>query len=93
MTEKYGVSRASYGTRLSDLAAVVEAKGVPPRDATAQWERTVERPVGPVRHPALSRLLPTEVMSEPDEADHGFVSGLGWLLDGVETLIGRGARS
>ncbi|MFD9501126.1 TetR/AcrR family transcriptional regulator [Streptomyces sp. NPDC060035] len=78
---------------MSDLAAAVEAKGVPAQEVMAQWERTVKRLVDPVRHPALSRLLSTEVMSEPDEADYEFVFGLERVLDGVEALIKKGAPS
>ncbi|MEV3932234.1 TetR/AcrR family transcriptional regulator [Streptomyces sp. NPDC049944] len=75
---------------MSDLAAAVEAKGVPPRAVMAQWERTVKQLADPVRHPALSRLLATGVMSEPDDADHAFVFGLERVLDGVEVLVGKG---
>ncbi|MFD6276600.1 TetR/AcrR family transcriptional regulator [Streptomyces sp. NPDC060209] len=78
---------------MSDLAAAVEAKGVPALEVMAQWERTVNRLVDPVRHPALSRLLSTEVMSEPDEPDYEFVFGLERVLDGVEVLIRKGAPS
>ncbi|MEU8709285.1 TetR/AcrR family transcriptional regulator [Streptomyces sp. NPDC048565] len=78
---------------MSDLAAAVEAKGVSDLEVMAQWERTLQRLVDPVRHPALCRLLTTEVMSEPDAPDHEFVFGLERVLDGVEVLIGRGAPS
>ncbi|MEV2247611.1 TetR/AcrR family transcriptional regulator [Streptomyces sp. NPDC049970] len=79
---------------MSDMAAAVEAKGVPPREVRGQWERTVQRLVDPVRHPALSRLLSTEVMSEPDDPDYEFVFGLERMLDGVGVLIAkRGAAS
>lgn len=77
----------------SDLAAAVEAKGVPAQEVMAQWERTVKRLVDPVRHPALSRLLATDAMSEPDDADYDFVFGLDRVLDGVEALIGKDAPS
>ncbi|MEU5657368.1 TetR/AcrR family transcriptional regulator [Streptomyces sp. NPDC047737] len=72
---------------MSDIAAAVEAKGVPPREVMAQWERTVRRLVDPVRHPALTRLLDAGVMDEPDAPDYDFVFGLERLLDGVEVLI------
>ncbi|MFI2777828.1 TetR/AcrR family transcriptional regulator [Streptomyces sp. ALB3] len=78
---------------MSDLAAAVEAKGVSPQEVMAQWERTVKRLIDPVRHPALCRLLGTEVMSEPDEADYEFVFGLERALDGVEALIRKGTPS
>ncbi|MFJ8754118.1 TetR/AcrR family transcriptional regulator [Streptomyces sp. NPDC102441] len=78
---------------MSDLAAAVEAKGVSAREVMAQWERTLRRLVDPVRHPALSRLLTIEGMSEPDEADYEFVFGLERVLDGVEVLIRKDAPS
>ncbi|MFG2588183.1 TetR/AcrR family transcriptional regulator C-terminal domain-containing protein [Streptomyces sp. NPDC048438] len=78
---------------MSDLAAAVEAKGVPPLEVMGQWERTVQRLVDPVRHPALSRLLATDVLSEPDEPDYEFVFGLERILDGVEALVEKGAPS
>ncbi|MCX5411099.1 TetR/AcrR family transcriptional regulator [Streptomyces sp. NBC_00059] len=78
---------------MSDIAAAVDAKGVPAQEVMAQWERTVKRLVDPARHPALSRLLATDVMSEPDEADYEFVFGLDRVLDGVEALIRKGAPS
>uniref|UniRef100_A0AAU3GTN5 TetR/AcrR family transcriptional regulator n=1 Tax=Streptomyces sp. NBC_01401 TaxID=2903854 RepID=A0AAU3GTN5_9ACTN len=78
---------------MSDLAAAVEAKGVSDLEVMAQWERTLQRLVDPVRHPALCRLLTTEVMSEPDAPDHEFLFGLERVLDGVEVLIDRGAPS
>ncbi|MFF9685584.1 TetR/AcrR family transcriptional regulator [Streptomyces sp. NPDC014623] len=78
---------------MSDLAAAVEAKGLSPQEVMAQWERTVTRLVDPVRHPALSRLLASGVMNEPDEADYEFVFGLERVLDGVEALIRKGTPS
>ncbi|MGW1818824.1 TetR/AcrR family transcriptional regulator C-terminal domain-containing protein [Streptomyces sp. NPDC002125] len=78
---------------MSDIAAAVEAKGVPAQEVMAQWERTVKRLVDPVRHPALSRLLATDIMSQPDDADYEFVFGLDRVLDGVEALIRKGAPS
>ncbi|WP_443079308.1 TetR/AcrR family transcriptional regulator C-terminal domain-containing protein [Streptomyces sp. P5-A9] len=78
---------------MSDLAAAVEAKGVSPQEVMGQWERTVKRLVDPVRHPALSRLMATEVMSEPDEADYEFRFGLERVLDGIDALIAKGAPS
>ncbi|WP_406147072.1 TetR/AcrR family transcriptional regulator [Streptomyces sp. NBC_01012] len=78
---------------MSDLAAAVEAKGVSDVEVMAQWERTVQRLVDPVRHPALCRLLTTEVLSEPDAPDHEFLFGLERVLDGVEALIDKGAPS
>ncbi|MFE5241130.1 MULTISPECIES: TetR/AcrR family transcriptional regulator [unclassified Streptomyces] len=78
---------------MSDLAAAVETKGVPVQEVMAQWERTVKRLVDPVRHPALSRLLATDAMSEPDDADYDFVFGLDRVLDGVEALIGKSGPS
>ncbi|MEU4265767.1 TetR/AcrR family transcriptional regulator [Streptomyces argenteolus] len=78
---------------MSDLAAAVEAKGVPAQEVMARWERTVERLVDPVRHPALTRLLETGIMNEPDEADHEFAFGLERLLDGTEALIRKGSPS
>ncbi|MFD9872994.1 TetR/AcrR family transcriptional regulator [[Kitasatospora] papulosa] len=78
---------------MSDLAAAVEAKGLAPQEVMSQWERTVERLTDPVRHPALSRLLASGVMSEPDQPDCEFVFGLERVLDGVEALIRKGASS
>ncbi|WP_208604882.1 TetR/AcrR family transcriptional regulator C-terminal domain-containing protein, partial [Streptomyces mutomycini] len=78
---------------MSDLTAAVEAKGVSAQEVMARWERTVRRLIDPVRHPALSRLLDSEVMSEPDEPDYDFVFGLERVLDGVEVFIGKGAES
>jgi len=78
---------------MSDLAAAVEAKGAPAEEVMAQWERTMQRLVDPVRHPALSRLLSTDVMSEPDDGDYDFVFGLERILDGIEMLIRKGATS
>lgn len=78
---------------MSDLAAAVEAKGVSAQEVMARWERTVRRLADPVRHPALTRLLETEIMSEPDEADYEFVFGLERILDGTEALIRKGAPS
>ncbi|MFE4452224.1 TetR/AcrR family transcriptional regulator [Streptomyces sp. NPDC056796] len=78
---------------MSDLAAAVEAKGVPAQEVMAQWERTVKRLVDPTRHPALSALLASDVMSGPDDGDHDFAFGLERILDGVEVLIGKGAPS
>lgn len=43
--------------------------------------------VDPVRHPALTRLMGSGVMSEPDDPDYEFVFGLARLLDGTEALI------
>ncbi|MDX3064063.1 MULTISPECIES: TetR/AcrR family transcriptional regulator [Streptomyces] len=78
---------------MSDLAAAVEAKGIPAQEVMARWERTVKRLVDPVRHPALTRLLDTDVMSQPDDVDYEFVFGLERLLDGTEALIRKGAES
>ncbi|MFF5895591.1 TetR/AcrR family transcriptional regulator [Streptomyces argenteolus] len=78
---------------MSDIAAAVEAKGVPPQEVMAQWERTVRRLADPVHHPALTRLLDSGVMDEPDAPDHDFVFGLERVLDGVELLIGKGEPS
>ncbi|MEE1737250.1 TetR/AcrR family transcriptional regulator C-terminal domain-containing protein [Streptomyces sp. BE147] len=74
---------------MSDLAAAVEARGIPAEEVMAGWERTVKRLADPVRHPSLSRLLDAGVMSEPDEPDHEFTFGLARLLDGVEVLARR----
>ncbi len=76
---------------MSDLAAAVEAKGVPAEEVAARWERTMQRLVDPVRHPALSRLMDSGVMSGPDEPDYDFTFGLDRILDGVETLIRKGS--
>jgi len=78
-------------TTMSDVAAAVEKKGVSAEEFMAGWERTVRRLVDPVRHPALSGLLATEAMSEPDEADYDFVFGLERILDGIDVLIRRDA--
>ncbi|WP_326698963.1 TetR/AcrR family transcriptional regulator [Streptomyces sp. NBC_01754] len=72
---------------MSDIAAAVEEKGVPAEEVMARWERTLRRLVDPVRHPALVRLLETEVMSEPDAPDQEFVFGLERVLDGIEVLV------
>ncbi|MBM7436708.1 TetR/AcrR family transcriptional regulator [Streptomyces sp. HB132] len=75
---------------MSDIAAAVAAKGASAEEVMAQWERTVQRLIDPVRHPALSRLLSSGAMGEPDEPDYDFVFGLERVLDGVEVLIERG---
>ncbi|MFD9542665.1 TetR/AcrR family transcriptional regulator [Streptomyces sp. NPDC060022] len=72
---------------MSDIAAAVAAKGVPADEVRARWERTMGRLVDPVRHPALTRLMGSGVMSEPDDPDYEFVFGLARLLDGTEALI------
>ncbi|MGW8887270.1 TetR/AcrR family transcriptional regulator C-terminal domain-containing protein [Streptomyces sp. NPDC055749] len=72
---------------MSDLAAAVEARGVPAQDVMAAWERTVNRLIDPVRHPALSRLMASGVVSEPDEPDYEFTFGLARLLDGIDVLV------
>ncbi|MEE1791361.1 TetR/AcrR family transcriptional regulator C-terminal domain-containing protein [Streptomyces sp. BE308] len=77
---------------MSEIAAAVEARGVPPEEVMAGYERTVKRLVDPVRHPALSRLLKTGVMSEPDEPDYEFTFGLARLLDGIEALVRERGR-
>ncbi|MER5892151.1 TetR/AcrR family transcriptional regulator [Streptomyces sp. NPDC001876] len=74
---------------MSDIAAAVAAKGVPADEVMARWERTMGRLVDPVRHPALTRLMGSGVMSEPDDPDYEFVFGLARLLDGTEVLIRR----
>jgi AcrR family transcriptional regulator len=78
---------------MSDLAAAVEAKGVPAQEVLARWERTMKRLVDPVRHPALSRLMDSGVMGGPDEPDYDFRFGLERVLDGVEALIRKGSTS
>ncbi|MER5551244.1 TetR/AcrR family transcriptional regulator [Streptomyces sp. NPDC002793] len=78
---------------MSDIAAAVEAKGASAEEVMAQWERTVQRLVDPVRHPALSRLLSSDAMSGPDDIDYDFVFGLDRTLDGIEALIRKGAPS
>lgn len=74
---------------MSDLAAAVEARGVPARDVMAAWEHTLSRLVDPARHPALSRLMDSGVLSEPDEPDYEFTFGLARLLDGIDVLVRR----
>ncbi|WP_373558802.1 TetR/AcrR family transcriptional regulator C-terminal domain-containing protein [Streptomyces sp. WZ.A104] len=74
---------------MGDLAAAVTTRGVAPEDVVASNERTLRRLVDPERHPGISRLLESGVMSEPDDPDHEFVFGLERLLDGVEALIRR----
>ncbi|MEV8227494.1 TetR/AcrR family transcriptional regulator [Streptomyces sp. NPDC079167] len=80
-------------TLMSDIAAAVQEKGVPPDEFMARWERTVRRLVDPARHPELADLLETGVLSEPDEPDYEFVFGLERILDGVEALIKKDAPS
>ncbi|MEU8674316.1 TetR/AcrR family transcriptional regulator [Streptomyces sp. NPDC048560] len=74
---------------MSDLAAAVEARGVPAQDVMAAWEHTVNRLIDPVRHPALSRLMASGVMSDPDEPDYEFTFGLERILDGLDVLVRR----
>ncbi|MFJ4965862.1 Tetracycline repressor protein class E [Streptomyces sp. ADI96-02] len=76
---------------MSDLAAAVAARGVPAEEVVAGWERTLKRLVDPARHPALSRLLASGVMGQPDEPGYDFAFGLDRLLDGVEVLVRRTA--
>ncbi|SCF94000.1 TetR/AcrR family transcriptional regulator [Streptomyces sp. Ncost-T10-10d] len=77
---------------MGDLAAAVEARGVPAQEVMAEYARTLDRLVDPVRHPSLSRLLKSEVMGAPDEPDHEFRFGLERVLDGVEALVEGRAR-
>ncbi|MFG2429213.1 TetR/AcrR family transcriptional regulator C-terminal domain-containing protein [Streptomyces sp. NPDC048590] len=77
----------------SDIASTVEEKGISVDEVMARWERTVNRLVDPVRHPALTRLLASGALSEPDPDDYDFEFGLERVLDGIEVLIAREARS
>ncbi|MFD4941794.1 TetR/AcrR family transcriptional regulator [Streptomyces sp. NPDC058239] len=75
-----------------DLAAAVEARGIPAQEVMDGYARTLDRLVDPVRHPSLSRLLKSEVMGTPDEPDHEFRFGLERVLDGVAALVEARAR-
>ncbi|MFE4886619.1 TetR/AcrR family transcriptional regulator C-terminal domain-containing protein [Streptomyces sp. NPDC056701] len=75
-----------------DLAAAVEARGIPAQEVMDGYARTLDRLVDPVRHPSLSRLLKSEVMGTPDEPDHEFRFRLERVLDGVEALVEARAR-
>ncbi|SBU91707.1 transcriptional regulator, TetR family [Streptomyces sp. Ncost-T6T-1] len=77
----------SQALLMADLAAAVAARGVPPEEVNASYERTLKRLVVPARHPGISRLLESGAMSGPDDPDHEFIFGLERLLDGVEALI------
>ncbi|MFE3664462.1 TetR/AcrR family transcriptional regulator C-terminal domain-containing protein [Streptomyces sp. NPDC059164] len=81
-----GFVRSEAGL-MADLAAAVAARGVSPEEVTASYERTLKRLVDPARHPGISRLLESGVMSEPGDPDYEFTFGLERLLDGVEALI------
>lgn len=78
---------------MSDLDAAVAAEGVPLDEVMARWERTLRRLVDPVRHPALSRLLESGGLGEPDAPDYEFTFGLERILDGVEALVRKEPRS
>ncbi|ESU49265.1 TetR family transcriptional regulator [Streptomyces sp. HCCB10043] len=77
----------SQALLMADLAAAVAARGVPPEEVNASYERTLKRLVDPARHPGISRLLESGAMSGPDDPDYEFTFGLERLLDGVEALI------
>lgn len=77
---------------MGDLDAAVEARGVPAQEVMEGHARTLNRLVDPGRHPALSRLMATDVMWVPDEPDHEFRFGLERVLDGIDALIRQRAR-
>ncbi|WSY83608.1 TetR/AcrR family transcriptional regulator [Streptomyces sp. NBC_00876] len=72
---------------MSDLGAAVEARGVPAQEVTEGYARTMNRLVDPVRHPALSRLMASDVMRARDDPGREFRFGLERVLDGVDVLI------
>ncbi|MFF1647308.1 TetR/AcrR family transcriptional regulator [Streptomyces sp. NPDC058240] len=78
---------------MGDLAAAVEARGIPAQEVTDGYTRTLNRLVDPVRHPSLSRLLESEVLGAPREPDDEFRFGLERVLDGIEVLVEARARS
>lgn len=78
---------------MGDLAAAVEARGIPAQEVTDGYTRTLNRLVDPVRHPSLSRLLGSEVLGAPREPDDEFRFGLERVLDGIEVLVEARARS
>ncbi|MFJ1901922.1 TetR/AcrR family transcriptional regulator [Streptomyces sp. NPDC088115] len=77
---------------MGDLDAAVEARGVPAREVMEGYARTLTRLVDPERHPALSRLMATDVMWVPDEPDYEFRFGLERVLDGIAALIRERGR-
>ncbi|MFF3259110.1 TetR/AcrR family transcriptional regulator [Streptomyces sp. NPDC002932] len=77
---------------MGDLDAAVEARGVPAQEVMEGYARTLTRLVDPERHPALSRLMATDVMWVPDEPDYEFRFGIERVLDGIEALIRRRER-
>jgi AcrR family transcriptional regulator len=76
-----------------DLAAAVEARGIPAQSVRDGYTRTLNRLVDPVRHPALSRLLESRALGAPREPEDEFGFGLERVLDGIEALVGARARS
>ncbi|MFD5200933.1 TetR/AcrR family transcriptional regulator [Streptomyces sp. NPDC058375] len=82
----------SEAVLMADLAGAVAARGVSPEDVMASYERTLRRLVDPARHPGISRLLESGVLTEPDDPDYEFTFGMERLLDGVEALVRRAAE-
>ncbi|MEV5198738.1 TetR/AcrR family transcriptional regulator C-terminal domain-containing protein [Streptomyces sp. NPDC053720] len=72
---------------MSDLAAAVEARGVPAQEVADGHTRTLNRLVDPVRHPSLSRVLDAGVLGAPRGPDEEFAFGLERVLDGIEALV------
>ncbi|MFG2627892.1 TetR/AcrR family transcriptional regulator [Streptomyces sp. NPDC048473] len=70
-----------------DLAAAVEARGIPAQEVMDGYARTLNRLVDPGRHPSLSRLLESGVLGAQGEPGHEFRFGLERVLDGVEALV------
>ncbi|MEV6395652.1 TetR/AcrR family transcriptional regulator [Streptomyces sp. NPDC051907] len=76
---------------MADLGAAMAASGLTPEQTLTRTATTLKRLTDPERHPALVRLLESNVLYEADSPDYEFRWGLERVLDGVDVLIaGRG---
>ncbi|RFU85402.1 TetR/AcrR family transcriptional regulator [Streptomyces triticagri] len=82
-------------TLMSDLDAAYAAEGRTPDEVMSRYVRTLTHLTTPERHPAVTRLLATNVFAytegPEEEADFDFHFGLERVLDGVSALVDRRA--
>ncbi|MEV8536273.1 TetR/AcrR family transcriptional regulator [Streptomyces sp. NPDC051211] len=79
-------------TLMADMTDAIVKSGISPDQLIGQYQRTLRVLTDPDRHPAVTRLLDSGILSGADEPDFEFRFGLERLLDGLAVLVGRRAE-